>query len=116
MMAEEEYKEKKIFYNHYADLSSILGQDADNLLPHLVKERIINADDKVVIENEPSPGKKASKMLNYISGPLEAGNKESFEKLLQIMVNWGTLATQSLSKKIMNEAGITPIINPVRDG
>jgi len=111
-----EFKEREIFYNRFADLSSVLGQDAVNLLPSLVKERIITTNDKVEIENEPSPAKKASKVLNYISGPLEADRKEGFEKLLQIMVNKGTLATQELAKDIMKEAGITPIIEPSKSG
>ena len=104
---------KEIFFDHYADLTSVLGPDAVTLLPYLVRERIINTDDKEVIEKEASPALRSSKILGYISGPLEAGHKESFEKLLQIMVNKGNFATQKLAKKIMKEAEITPVMDPV---
>ena len=104
---------KEIFFDHYADLTSVLGPDAVLLSPYLVRERIINTDDKEVIEKEASPALRSSKILNNISGPLEAGHKEGFEKLLQIMVNKGKDATQTLAKKIMKEAEITPVMDPV---
>ena len=65
---------------------------------------------KVLIEKTVSTSEKVGRLLNIISGPLDAGNQASFEKLLQIMVNGGIQATVDLVLQIMKEAGITPII------
>ena len=101
---------REVFYNHYANLTNILGYDVENLLPELIAQRVLTINDKVVIEKTASPSEKAGKLLNIISGPLDAGNQASFEKLLQIMANGDNQATRDTAIQIMKEAGITPKI------
>ena len=103
---------REVFYNHYASLTNILGHDVENLLPELIGQRVLTVNDKVVIEKTLSPSEKAGRLLNIISGPLDAGNQASFEKLLQIMVNGDNQATKDTALQIMKEAGITPKIIP----
>jgi len=105
-------KARESFYNHYASLTNILGYDADNLLPELISQRVLTVNDKVVIEKTVSPSEKAGRLLNIISGPLDAGSQGSFEKLLQIMANGSNDATRDLAIEIMKEIGITPKITP----
>ena len=100
------------FYNHYASLTSILGCDVENILPELIAQRILTVNDKVIIEKTVSPSEKAGRLLNIISGPLDAGSQASFEKLLQIMVNGDTQGTRDIALQIMKEIGITPKIIP----
>ena len=78
---------REVFYNHYASLTNILGYDVENLLPELIAQRVMTIDDKVTIEKTLSHSEKAGRLLNIISGPLDAGNQASFEKLLHIMAN-----------------------------
>ena len=101
-------KARDVFYDYYASLTNILGYDAENLLADLITQRVLTTNDKVVIEKTVSPSEKAGRLLNIISGPLEAGNQGSFEKLLQIMAN-GKEATRDLAVEIMQKIGITPI-------
>lgn len=101
-------KARDVFYNYYANLTDILGHDVENLLPNLISQRVLTINDKVVIEKTVSPSEKAGKLLNIISGPLDAGNQASFEKLLQIMANGSNDATRDMAVEIMKEIGITP--------
>lgn len=110
-MMEKPPKSREVFYNYYAELTNILGHGVDSLLPHLIAQRVLSINDSVVIEKTVSPPEKAGKLLGIISGPLEAGNESSFEKLLQIMANSHD-ATRDLAMEIMKECGITPKITP----
>ena len=107
---EKDLTGRDVFYDYYVELTNILGHDNACLLPGLIRERIISTDDQAVIESIPSPQAKAGKLLQAFSGPLEAGNKDSFVKLLQIMVNNGKPTTQTLAKEILEKLGIEPII------
>ena len=107
-------KAREVFYDYYASLTDVLGSDAENLLPQLISQRVLSTNDKVVIEKTVSPSEKAGRLLNIISGPLDAGNQASFEKLLQIMANGDKEATKDLAIEIMKKLGITPIITPKR--
>ena len=104
-------KAREAFYNHYANLTNTLGCDMENLLPELVSQRILTINDKVVIEKTMSPSEKAGRLLSIISGPLDAGNQASFEKLLQIMANGNSDSTRDLGITIMKEADIKPKFN-----
>ena len=106
------YRAREAFYNHYASLINILGSDVENLLPELIAQRVLTVNDKVVIEKTINPSEKAGRVLNIISGPLDAGNQAALEKLLQIMVNGDNQATRNTALQIMKEAGITPKIIP----
>ena len=97
---------REVFYNHYASLTNILGYDVENLLPELIAQRVLTVNDKVTIEKTLSPSEKAGRLLNIISGPLDAGNQASFEKLLQTMVNDDNQATRDIAIQIMKEADI----------
>ena len=104
---------REVFYSHYASLTNIiLGYGVENLLPELIAQRVLTVNDKVVIEKTVSPSEKAGRLLNIISGPLDAGNQASFEKLLQIMANGDNEVTRDTAIQIMKEAGITPKIIP----
>ena len=105
-------KAREVFYDYYASLTNVLGVDAENLLPDLISQRVMTTNDKVVIEKTLSPSEKAGRLLNIISGPLDAGNQASFEKLLQIMANGSKETTRDLAIEIMKKIGITPIITP----
>ena len=105
-------KAREVFYNYYANLTNILGHDVDDLLPELISQRVLTVNDKVIIEKTVSPSEKAGRLLNIISGPLDAGNQASFEKLLQIMANGSKDATRDMAVEIMKEIGITPKIAP----
>lgn len=107
-MAESSSRARDVFYNHYATLTSVLGNDVENLLPQLIAERVLTTNDQAIIVKTISPAEKSGKLLTIISGPLDAGSQGSFEKLLQIMVNGDTDATRELAIEIMKEAGITP--------
>ena len=111
-MMEPSLKAREVFYNHYASLTNILGYDVENLLPELIAQRVLTFNDKVTIEKTLSPSEKAGRWLNIISGPLDAGNQASFEKLLQTMANGDNQATRDTAIQIMKEAGITPKIIP----
>jgi len=48
--------------------------DVDNLLSYFVKESIIQADDVGVIKALTTTKDQVQKLLQHISGPLQAGN------------------------------------------
>jgi len=71
--------------------------DIDNLLPHFVQENIIKVDDLEEIQSKPKTAVKVEKLLQYISGPLQAGSVKSFYTMLSIMEEHGTQATRELA-------------------
>ena len=100
---------REIFYNHYAILTHVLEYDVENLLPQLISQRVLTINDKVIIEKTVSPSEKGGRLLNIISGPLDAGNQTCFEKLLEIMTDGGSQATRDVAIQIKKEAGIIPM-------
>ena len=108
VVMEPPIKTRDIFYNYYADLTSVLGFDVENLLPQLIGQRILTNNDAEIIRKTASPSEKAGKLLSIIAGPLDAGNQGSFEKLLYIMADNGNGATREAALEIMKEIGITP--------
>ena len=95
-MADTQRKEKEIFKDHFPNLCNTMV-DIDNLLPHFVQENIIQVDDLEEIKAKPRTTDKVEKLLQYISGPLKAGNVKSFHTMLSIMEEHGTQATRELA-------------------
>lgn len=89
-------KEEKIFKNHYSKLCSTMV-DVVNLLPYFIQEEIIPLDDQEEIKAKPRTKDKVEKLLQYISGPLQAGDVHSFHIMLSIMEEHGTQATRKLA-------------------
>ena len=89
-------KEKEIFRDHYSKLCNTVV-DIDNLLPHFVQENIIQVDDLDEIKAKPRTTDKVVKLLQYISGPLQAGCVKTFHIMLTIMEEHGTQATRELA-------------------
>jgi len=87
---------KQIFRDHFSKLCNTMV-DIDNLLPHFVQENIIQVDDLEEIKAKPRTTDKVEKLLQYISGPLQAGNVKSFHTMLSIMEEHGTQATRELA-------------------
>ena len=100
-MADTEPTEKQIFRDHYSKLCNTMV-DIDNLLPHFVQENIIQVDDLEEIKAKPRTTDKVEKLLQYISGPLQAGNVKSYHTLLSIMEEHGTQATRELASTMRN--------------
>ena len=100
-MADTEPTEKQIFRDHYSKLCNTMV-DIDNLLPHFVQENIIQVDDLEEIKAKPRTTDKVEKLLQYISGPLQAGNVKSFYTMLSIMEEHGTQATRELASTMRN--------------
>ena len=75
--------EKEIFRSYYHTLVNILP--VGNILYQLVPVGIISEDDVAEINSMPRPTDKASFLLNKICRHLEAGYKDNFYKLLDIM-------------------------------
>ena len=80
---------KEVFRQCYEQLVSILPIIIADILPKLISERIISIDDKEEIKNMPRPKDKASFILDNIGRSLEAGAKENFYVLLDIMEECG---------------------------
>jgi len=95
-MANTQHKEKEIFRDHYSKLCNAMV-DIDNLLPHFVQKNIIQVDDLEEIKAKPRTTDKVEKLLQYIYGPLQAGNVNSFCTMLSIMEEHGTQATRELA-------------------
>jgi len=98
-------KEEKIFKSHYPELCSTMV-DVVNLLPYFVQEEIIPLDDQEEIKAKPRTKDKVENLLQYISGPLQAGNVHSFHTMLRIMEKHGTQATRMLAstmKSLVND-------------
>ena len=107
-MMEPPTRARDIFYNYYANLTSVLGYDVENLLPQLIGQRVLSNNDAEIIRKTVSPSEKAGKLLSIIAGPLDAGSQGSFEKLLHVMANNGNGETRDEALQIMKEVGITP--------
>ena len=75
--------EKKIFISHYRKLVNILP--VENILHELVTVEIISPGDVEEINHMPRSRAKASFILNKIDSSLEAGYKDNFYTLLDIM-------------------------------
>lgn len=95
-MAHIQPKEKEVFRDHYSKLCNTVV-DIDNLLPHFVQENIIQADDLEEIKAKSRTTYKVEKLLQFISGPLQAGNVNTFYTMLNIMGKYGTQATRELA-------------------
>ena len=67
MMTSRPPKEKAIFTNHYAQLTSTLV-NIDSLLPHFVTSGIIKDGDQDYIKAGSMNSERVSRLLNYISG------------------------------------------------
>ena len=94
-------KAEKIFRKNFARFCNVLKNE-DDLLPHLVAEKIITYDDLDEIKSK-NPAEKGPTMLRHISGPLEAGHTHGFYVLLDVMINHGKLDTQEFARKIKHE-------------
>ena len=91
--------ECSVFQNYYPKLCNTMV-DIDNLLPHFVQENIIQVDDLEEIKAKPRTTDKVEKLLQFISGPLRAGNVKNFYTMLSIMEEHGTQATRDLASAI----------------
>ena len=98
-MTSQQPEEKEIMTTHYSKLCSTLS-DIDNLLPHFVDKKIIHINDLQQIQANVLSTKKVEKLMEHISGPLEAGNTEVFYTMLRIMKRYGHQATQKLADQI----------------
>ena len=93
-------KELKILKHYFPDLISTLT-DIDNLLPHCVKEEIIDFQEISNISAEKlSSSHKVKKLLEHVSGPLKSGNCRGFYDLLKIMKSEGKPPTKDLANKM----------------
>ena len=92
-------KECNIFQNYYPKLCNTLV-DIDNLLPYFVQENIIQVDDLEAIKAKTRTTDKVEKLLQFISGPLRAGNVRSFYSLLNIMEEHGIQTTKELATAV----------------
>ena len=93
--------ELNVFSRHYSMLCDTLT-DINNLLPHFVKENVIDIDTLEEINAAiPATTKfKVQKLMMHISGPLTAGYTKVFYIMLSIMEEYGHQATQQLANQI----------------
>ena len=83
-----------MFKQYYNRLASILP--VANILHKLVSVKILSTGDIEEIDKEPRSKVKASFILNKIDGSLEAGAKNSFYDLLDIMEEFGNDDVKSI--------------------
>lgn len=86
--------EKAVFIQYYANLVNILP--VTNILHSLVSEGIISTEDSEEISCVSRPKEKASFILNKIKRFLDAGAKNNFNALLDIMEECDNVDVQDI--------------------
>ena len=87
---------KNLFYDHFSLLCSTVV-DIDNLLIHFVPYAVITEGDLEEIMTIKRTSDKVQRLLEIISGPLEAGNARNLYTMLDIFEKHGTQATKELA-------------------
>ena len=90
-----------MFINHYGKLQNILP--VKNLSGHFISERVINFEEEQIIQQTVVQSQAASVVLRKIANSLQAGQTESFDKLLTIMKGHGGLSCEELAHKMKEE-------------
>jgi len=100
-MDDAQLKECIVLRAHYSKLCKTLV-DVDNLLPHFVQEGIISENDLQELKAMTRIDSKVEKLLQYVSGPLQAGNLKNFYTMLTIMEEHGMITTKELATTMKN--------------
>ena len=90
-----------MFVNYYGKLQSILP--VKSLSGHFVSEQIIQFDEEEIIQNTDGQTQAASIVLRKVGNSLQAGQTESFDKLLTIMKGHGGLSCEKLANEMRKE-------------
>ena len=88
------------FTNHYSKLQNILP--VKNLSGHFISERIINFEEEQIIQTV-GQSQAATIVLRKIANSLQAGQTGSFDKLLNIMKDYGGLCCEELANQMRGE-------------
>ena len=92
-----------VFIRYYSKLANILK--IKNLVDHFISERIIDVEEKETIN--------VASLLHTIDSHLKSGINTTFCKMLDIMEDFGDLATRDLAKGI--KEALTSAVSPIYD-
>ena len=98
-------KEHEVLIDNVDNLCSTLV-DIDELMPKFVTKRMITMEMAAIIRKAGTPREKVQKLLEYITGPVEAGKVKVFYNLLDIMEEHGLEATQELAEEMRNQLNV----------
>ena len=105
LYVEKDAPERKVFTKNFGSLVSVLS--STDLYSHFVPEDIITLTDFQEISSCTTPKQKAELLLTKMSATIDAGHTTSFYNMLNIMVNFGTIATKELSLQIRRSLSTT---------
>ena len=91
----------EVFTNHYGKLQNILP--VKNLTGRFISERIIDFDEEEIIQKTVGQSQAATIVLKKIADSLRAGQTGCFDKLLNIMKDYGGLSCEELANQMRGE-------------
>ena len=91
----------EVLIDHYSKLQNILP--VKNLSGHFISERIINFEEEQVIQQTVGQSQAATIVLRKVANSLRAGQTGSFDKLLNIMKDYGGLSCEELANQMRGE-------------
>ena len=95
-------KEHEALIDNFDSICSTLV-DIDELMPKFITKRMITMEMAASIHKAGMPKEKVQKLLEYITGPVEAGKFKVFYNLLDTMEEHGLEATQQLAEEMRNQ-------------
>jgi len=113
IIVDTEFDELAVFRENYVSLCNTIT-DINELLRYFVTENIINGEQEEKIKTVcTTKSDKVSKLLLYISEPLESGESNGFYTMLQIMKTHGVEVTQHLADQIITRVDKSKLPNLV---
>ena len=88
--------------------------DINDIVKHFVAHGIISVNEVDKITYAETKAEKVQVLLGHISGPLEAGNCETFYILLRIMMAYGVSATKNLAAEMVKKLEKSNLPDPSR--
>ena len=90
----------KVFTKYYASLTSVLP--IKNITSHFISAGVISFEDEEVIQ-QMTRSEGSSLFLRKIASSLKAGHTKSFDKLLCIMEEHGSMSCGELANQMREE-------------
>ena len=102
---EKDGPERKVFTKNFGSLINVLS--STDLYSYFVSENVITLADFQEISSCATSKQKAGLLLTKISATIDAGHTSSFYSMLNIMVDFGNIATNELSLQIRQSLSTT---------
>lgn len=96
--------ELRVFRKYYNDMMKIIP--ITSLSGHFVSANIITPCEDEEVISPTTPTERARTFLLKMSGPLEAGQTESFYRLLEILESFGNEDCSKLASKMKKEISV----------